>query len=82
MRELDLEIKTEKNRENRSFYTKDKEPIKAIVGDIKPNERVFHEMYKEGTVLGQVEGFYIIKFDNSASPKKVIVNHPFLKRLD
>ena len=82
LRELDLEIKTEKNRENRSFYTKDKEPIKAIVGDIKPNERVFHEMYKEGTVLGQVEGFYIIKFDNSASPKKVIVNHPFLKRLD
>ena len=80
LKELNITTKTEKEKSYRSFLEK-REPIKAQVGDIKTGERVYHEMYKEGTVLGQIEGFYIIKFDNSVSPKKVIVNHPFLKRM-
>lgn len=59
----------------------DNRPKKEIIGDIKTGEKVYHEMYKEGVVLGQIEGFYIIKFDNFQTPKKVIVNHPFLKKL-
>ena len=80
LKELGLEKRTERDKEERSFYLK-KDTTPKITGDIKTGERVYHEMYKEGTVLGQIDGFYIIKFDNSVSPKKVIVNHPFLKKL-
>ncbi len=81
LKELDIETKTEKDKNYRSFAQR-REPVKTVVGDIKTGERVYHEMYKEGTVLGQIEGFYIIRFDNSNAPKKVIVNHPFLKKLN
>ncbi len=51
------------------------------VGDFEVGTRVNHDMFGDGVVNGQFEGFYIIKFDKFAAPKKVIINHPFLKKI-
>ena len=80
LKDLGLETKTERDNPNRTFLNSRNER-NIIVGDLKPGERVNHSIYQNGTILGQAEGFYIIKFDNSPIPKKVIVNHPLLKKI-
>ena len=69
-------------------YTKTKETTthyepkpKAKKGEYNVGDRVEHVVFGKGTINGEFDGFYIIKFDNVASPKKVIVDHPLLKRI-
>jgi len=51
-------------------------------GEFKTGDRVHHELMGDGTVSAEIEGFYIIRFDDMPTPKKVIVNHPLLKRIN
>ena len=37
-------------------------------------------VFGKGTIKAEVEGFYIIQFDDVKQPKKVIVDHPLLKK--
>ena len=69
-------------------YTKTKETTthyepkpKAKKGEYNVGDRVEHVVFGKGTINGEFDGFYIIKFDDVASPKKVIVDHPLLKRI-
>ena len=50
------------------------------VGEFETGTLVLHEVFGPGKVLGQAEGFYIIKFDKFIAPKKIIIKHPFLKK--
>ncbi|MCR5741204.1 MAG: UvrD-helicase domain-containing protein [Gammaproteobacteria bacterium] len=51
-------------------------------GEFNVGDRINHVVMGKGTIKGEVEGFYIILFDNNKSPKKVIVGHPFLSKAE
>jgi len=50
-------------------------------GEFKTGDRVHHDLMGDGTISAEIEGFYIIRFDDMPTPKKVIVGHPLLKKL-
>jgi len=82
LKELGVKSKTEKDNPARNFQVNfGKEQKTVLVGEFNVGDKVMHEIYKKGTILGQAEGFYIIKFDLFPTPKKVIVSHPFLKKI-
>jgi len=81
IKELSLISKTEKDNPARNFQVNFSKEKTIEKGDLNVGDKVTHELYKTGTILGQIEGFYIIKFDMFPAPKKVIVNHPFLKKI-
>ncbi len=60
-----------------SVYNVKKETKK---GKFNIGDRVYHDVFKAGEIKAEVEGFYIIKFDEIKSMKKIIVDHPMLKK--
>ncbi len=83
LKELGIEDQDTKRKAALSAlsFQSNREKKAPAIGDMKPGDRVFHTMNGEGTVKGQVEGFYIIKFDKKPAPMKVIVGHPLLKKI-
>ncbi len=53
---------------------------KVKKGEYNIGDRVVHMVFGKGTIKAEVEGFYIIQFDDVKQPKKVIVDHPLLKK--
>ena len=51
-------------------------------GEYNIGDRVEHAINGKGTIMAEVQGFYIIQFDGITNAKKVIVNHPMLKKID
>ena len=49
-------------------------------GEYNVGDRVIHLVMGRGTIKAEIEGFYIIQFDDVKQPKKVIVGHPLLKK--
>ena len=52
----------------------------AKKGTFNVGDRIYHDVFKGGEIKAEVEGFYIIKFDEIKSMKKIIVDHPMLKK--
>lgn len=72
------EVTTESIRKSyESVYNVKKEAKK---GSLNVGDRVYHDVFKGGEIKAEVEGFYIIKFDEIKSMKKIIVDHPMLKK--
>ena len=72
------EVTTESIRKSyESVYNVKKETKK---GSLNVGDRVYHDVFKGGEIKAEVEGFYIIKFDEIKSMKKIIVDHPMLKK--
>lgn len=49
-------------------------------GAFNVGDRVSHLVLGLGTIQAEFQGYYIIKFDDVLTPKKIIVNHPLLKK--
>ena len=86
----DIILKTKIQRADSRFK---EEPIKSALniaipqtkpktkkGEFNIGDRVVHLVMGKGTIKAEVEGFYIIQFDDIKQPKKVIVDHPLLKK--
>ena len=72
------EVTTESIRKSyESVYNVKKEAKK---GTFNVGDRIYHDVFKGGEIKAEVEGFYIIKFDEIKSMKKIIVDHPMLKK--
>lgn len=67
-------------KRNKEIYVPHVEERVIPKGSYKVGERISHSIFGPGVIQAEVEGFYIIKFDNVLVPKKVIVNHPLLKK--
>ena len=80
LKELKLETRTEKNNPDRLSMQTKHVTREVPVGDLKPGDRIIHTMLGEGVILGQAEGFYIVRYDSSPNPKKIIIGHPMLKK--
>ena len=78
--ELGLELQDDSKKLKTYPSMKERREKVFEVGDFAPGTLVTHDMFGDGKVLGQAEGFYIIKFDKFTAPKKVIINHPFLSK--
>lgn len=83
----DIILKTTIKRNDARFPEPQKKPEsipaskpKVKKGEFNIGDRVAHMVFGEGTIKAEVEGFYIIQFDKVKQPKKVIVDHPLLKK--
>ncbi|MCB9498376.1 MAG: UvrD-helicase domain-containing protein [Bacillales bacterium] len=74
----DLEIHSKRKKEISLIEEK---PTPPPSGAYSIGDRVNHKINGDGVILAEIEGFYIILFDNIKTPKKVIVNHPLLKKV-
>lgn len=83
----DIILKTTIKRNDTRYTEPPKKPAnipiskpKVKKGEYNVGDKVVHMVFGKGTIKAEIEGFYIIQFDNVKQPKKVIVDHPLLKK--
>jgi len=78
--EINIEPKTERDNVNRTFHSTKTNVGEVVKGEFDVGDKVVHDIYGKGVILGEIEGFYIVQFTSLNARKKIIVNHPFLKK--